>query len=382
MKHLKVLSLCIILVFLLGCNNASTDEQSTDEDINEHYVTSRTVYREDGQILEEYTYDEYINEDFKHEIEEKDRAEYNYANDGVLLSIDWYFRGELRKDDCEKFSYNDNGDLLRHTKGDQVLEKYEYDDSGNCIYEETFKNGNTYHCEYKYTNGVLTSTYEEYEGIREVDDDDDEEEDDDTQYVTVSSYYNTDYDSQGRPTKVQCFENDDVPYVEVYSYSSDSETISTYSLSNELDSVYIVKYDSSGRVIMKEMKLADSDEYYWRHEYEYDGINYTDTYYSKADGLTNSEVFKFDANGSLITETHYDPDGNPTASWEYEYDDHNMVTKITKKSDGTTEISYGPERKYYENGQIKEIVCYNDVEYIFKDYYTEPPTAEVSEEYF
>lgn len=266
--------------------------------------------------------------------------------------------------------------LLRHTKGIEELEKYEYDSDGNCVYEKTTQYGDVSYCEYTYTNGVLTSSYEEYEGSVDVDDDIG------THSVPAYSYYYTDFDYLGRPVKMQCFEYNEDPYTDVYSYSADSKTISTYYLPKELGYVFTVRYDSAGRIILKEHISEYSEDYYWRHEYKYDGLTCMDSYYSARDKLEYTQVFESDENGNLVSETHYDPEGNLTASWKYEYDDHNMITRQTKYYDGAEEISFGPERQYYDNGQIKEMICYDDVEYIAPVHYLSPPTAAVSEGYF
>lgn len=366
----KVLAIFLLLCLCIGmCACSGTlpisSEESQQPMNNEEAEQPEAVnhllrlieYNSDGCIRSDTSFilvGDYVKED--------EKMEYNYNSQGLLANSILFCDGEQSGTEYERFEYDSSGRILNIFHYGTLTHEYQYDSDGQCIKERITDSEKSSTITYTYQNGIIATSYEESFALAETEDG----------FCSIGGYCFTEYDDQGKITKESVYEWDELPYVNIYQYSENSLDVKSYDLLGNLIRTRTMRYDDSDRLIYKNC----SDliyEWSWTNQYEYSDNSMKKSHYDSDGALESSYYYIWDDRNNIILEESCDAAENVINTWQYEYDDNCQVRRIVQTIDGQESIKYGPEREYYEDGTIKSIAVYANVDYIPPLYFADPP---------
>lgn len=336
------------------------DEETSlhiSDDLSLSSAYEKITYSISGQVLSDLFYS--VDSDGNQT--ELKQIVFQYNDNDQLISKSYYYHGKEDAEKRESWSFDVHGNLTRHIVGDTVKSEWEntYDADGNCLCKSQI--GGVNQIEYQYKDGILTSTYESYDASWEYD----------TDYgwieVPAISYDYIEFDLDGRPVKEKLLESGEPPAIIEYTYSSSCNITCYNDLMGRLKTKITETYDSDGRKLSWLREEYDNSLVLKRRVMEerlYEGNTITTRYFENDDNLVKYIICDFNDASLLISETTYDGLGNNVSCRRYYYDSRGYVISLEKETQGESVVLYGPERTYYENGAVKEIILAPDVDYI------------------
>ena len=301
------------------------------KDYDEHgNITGHVRYDDDENIIvnEEYEYDE---------------------NDNEIKYVS--YSEDMTVESCEERAYDENGNEIKYViqrngvitywreneydaHGNEIsvldydseggidfMTKYEYDESGRKIYENTeYKDGHA------------------YKRIYEYDDDKNEEKiiyvwRDKTGQETCQAIVEYAYDENKNITKYACIR-----------YDEEKEPTSLR---------WEREYDEDGRKAA--FYFYDNEQtasYQSKTEYDEKGLEIEYTGCDKNGNVLVRRETEYDASGKIIKENYYDTDGNLIRYYENEYDDFGSITRQAMYEDGVLKSEKQTSYMYRYIGDI------------------------------
>ena len=371
---MKRICIALVIAFLL-CGCSTRDEASAEfttspettisshDEIAAVYVIQRNEYNENGQIQKE-TYFEMDNQGLVSEVE---RTEYAYDNAENLIEERTFWDSS---DECtitESFEYDNNNRLCKVYSYNHLSELYEYDEHGNLTSKYCYDSRGTLTDseEYIYDNSSLLSASYMY-----CDFDSFEDSEGNDRKIVQRNYIYEEYDLTGRLSKVTSYFHNEEPYYELYTYNNQQTIIQDYSFNGTPGLCTVLDYDNQGRKIRH--RISEPNGKVWSlTEYEYADFSRKHVTYGADGTVEYSNITEWDALNRQTFEASYDAEGNLQASWEYIYDDKDYIISIIHiDENGNEHIEVAPERAFYENGNVKSEVFYNNEHYIAPYYRT------------
>lgn len=318
---------------------------------------------------------------------EKDTVRFTYDNQGNLIKRD------DGQGDWTKYEYNDSGYMTKELDYDDDDElssysEYEYDEDGNCVQkmyyyaDGTVNDGVSYTAQYDKYGNCTEKLYRDGDFI---------------------CYAHT-YDKQGRLLRTECYEKNSLQIVEEYFWdgqeptpledslldeesgqaegssssqaaldedvlapASDTEMVSLeirktyYDETGAIEDYETYEYDDWGNRLRHSYFLANgtADRYY-QYVYDTQGNEIESRRYD-GDGTPSSwDESTYDENGCQLTSVSYDEDGAVMWRWEYEYDTSGNKVKSLYYDDGEDTLSGWSEYKYDSQGNEVERRDYDE----------------------
>lgn len=339
------------------------DTRPVRRDIDLSIAFERITYSRTGMKLVDrfYTIDEFGNQtDLK-------TIQYTYDKNNNLVEQAFFYDGSEAPSEKRTWIYDAHGNLTQYSIGGSIVSEWEntYDSAGNCLMKRAI--GGVGHKEYTYKNGLLFSTYESWDASWEYDSD----------YGTILvpgiSYDYIEYDTVGRPVKELLYEDGEPPKSYSYTYSQIENCTFCYDLTGRLRTKVSERRDSSGRILSRDREEFDecsSLERMMKYEFTYDDSSFSIIERDENNSIQFITIYEISDASLILSETDYNACGEIVSCQRYTYDSNGYVTKVERRSQNDTIVSYGPERTFYEDGTVKDILLIPGVNYIRPSLFT------------
>ncbi len=299
MKYMAFIT-AVLLIAAMLCSCGVTGTESKTPDVSNESEVSHIAESSEPAV----------DESSEDESSEAETGEVIYLVSKTIETSDFYTS-------VTTYEYNVSGLLIKKTKwlGNhaEVTHEYGYNENGVMVSDH-----------YKSSTDEFTLIYEYDENgniIKEC------------EKENPGNYTLSEYDSEGKKAKVAGYENGELSYESVYSYSDgkiyvvsegvnigkqtsifDAET----NLLQEtiIDDLHrFILYDEHGNVVMDCEEKGDMNVYCYEYTYEYS----EDGRMLKRVDSKNTTVYKYDENGNLQSKITTDYNGRESYRFEYEY---------------------------------------------------------------